>query len=86
MQIVINLDEILNQKTGGETLKIDQPLELSDDPISYDFDLKRAHLEVDRHYLGMALKQSNGKTREAARLVRLSHQTFKNRWFRVRYM
>jgi transcriptional regulator with GAF, ATPase, and Fis domain len=86
MQIVINLDEILNQKTGGETLLIDQPLELSDDPISDDFDLTKAHLEVDRHYLGMALKQSNGKTREAARLVRLSHQTFKNRWYRVKYM
>jgi transcriptional regulator with GAF, ATPase, and Fis domain len=86
MQIVINLDDILNQKTVRETLKIDQPLELSDEPLADDFDLTKAHLEVDRHYLGMALKQSNGKTREAARLVHLSHQTFKNRWFRVRYM
>ena len=86
MQIVINLDEILKQNTGRETLLIDEPLELSDEPLTDHFDLTKAHLEVDRHYLGMALKQSNGKTREAAQLVRLSHQTFKNRWFRVRYM
>ena len=85
MQIVINLDDILNQKTVRETLKIDQPLELSDEPLADDFDITKAQMELDRHYLAMALKQSNGSISKAARLVNLSHQTFKNRWFRVKY-
>ena len=77
MQIVINLDEILKQNTGRETLLIDEPL-------ADGFDLTKAHLELDRHYLGMAVKQSNGCISKAARLVNLSHQTFKNRWVRVK--
>jgi len=86
MQIIINLDEILqNKKTVRETLAIDEPLELSDEPLKEGFDITKAQLELDRHYLGMALKQSNGNIRRAGRLVNLSHQTFKNRWFKVRY-
>ena len=85
MQIIINLDDVLNKKTVRETLEIEEPLELSDGPLKEDFDITKAQLELDRHYLGMALKQSNGNIRRAGRLVNLSHQTFKNRWFKVRY-
>ena len=93
MQIIINLDDVLNKKlddvlnkkTVRETLEIEEPLELSDEPLKEGFDITKAQLELDRHYLGMALKQSNGNIRRAGRLVNLSHQTFKNRWFKVRY-
>ena len=78
MKIIIELDKILDQESN-KAVTVENTEIFFERSLDENFDIFSLRKEIDKFYLEKALDQCNGCREKAARLVKLTPTTFKNR-------